>query len=101
MVGHSTEVPDRKREEIEANKDNEIDVFADVPTRPKHFKPDYESPDPPNIGSQLDGGPKTSQTSGPRTSDCTDHQGSQSPSQVPRKTYPARSHQHPDYYRNS
>ena len=105
-VGHSAEIPDRKREDNKTNEDNEIDVFVDVPTRPSQNASDpiidlpNEPPDPPNTDSQLDGGPETSQASGLRTSDCTDHQGSPSAFQVPRKTYPMRLSQHPDYYRN-
>ena len=36
-VGHSAEIPDRKREDNKTNEGNEIDVFVDVPTRPSQM----------------------------------------------------------------
>jgi len=105
-VGHSAEIPHCKREDNKTNEDNEIDGFVEVLTRPSQNASDpiidlpSEPPDPPNTDSQLDGGPETSQASGLCTSDCTDHQGSPSAFQVPRKTYPMKFCQHPDYYQN-
>jgi len=61
-VGHSAEIPDRKREDSKTNEDNEIDVFVDVPTRRSQNASDLiidlpnKPPDPPKTDSQLDGG---------------------------------------------